>query len=82
MKVLDRLAELSSDYSNKTILCLEHLIQNGIAPMLIHYWQDYIRTIIENAIRLGKTESKHKAKDLVHLLGQQQFFQFRDLLSL
>ena len=78
--VVQRLADLSTEQPNKTILALRLMIEGDEQGWHIGLWSDDARTVLNNAIQSGDTTTSQQAVDLIHYLASRNNPQFGDLL--
>jgi hypothetical protein len=82
IQFLETLAELSTTDPSQTLECLRLIVQSDeIQWRMYGHKDEETRTIIRNAIESGDEPLRERAEELVHYLGAQELFQFRDLLA-
>ena len=78
--VVKRLAVLSSLMPESTFDCLKLMIEQNMSGLAIYGWVREGKTIFNNAIQKGNSETKTLAIDLINDLGRGGHWNFRDLL--
>jgi hypothetical protein len=79
--VVERLTMLAAEMPVATVECLNLIVEGDKEGWNIHSWSEHARTILATSLQSTDGTARQAAENLVHRLGAQGYFAFRDLVS-
>jgi hypothetical protein len=79
-KVVEYLAELSERFPKDAVDCLAIMVEGDKDGWRVQFWSEHVRNILMSGLGTPDRETREIAEAMVHRLGAQGHWQFRDLI--